>query len=223
MAIKLSDQYPGRADAPSIDYPNGSFKNRSAPGVLDGTPLDKAWANDKEGFFQGILAEAGITADGQPDKVGSSQYLDALKTVIGNEAPTPDQATESTPGIAKIATVSSASGFINNTDIITPERLASALGLRVGHTFSSNDWAPLPGGLIIQWGTTASLPAGVSTVTLPKPYSTSNLFTTISASGPYAGGNSQAHDSSYDKTLTNFKIHNGSNVASPFSFLSIGY
>lgn len=94
MAIKLIDQYPGRADAPSIDYPNGSFKNRSAPGVLDGTPLDKAWANDKEGFFQGILAEAEITADGHPDKVGASQYLDALKSVIAAESPPTEFATQ---------------------------------------------------------------------------------------------------------------------------------
>lgn len=179
MAIKLSDQYPGRADAPSIDYPNGSFKNRSAPGVLDGTPLDKVWANDKEGFFQGILAEAGIAADGLPDKVGASQYLEALITVIKDNPP--EQATESISGIAKIATSAIAGALTNNTDIITPARLASALNIRVGHSFTANDWIKLPGGLIVQWGTLSHATADGTTVALTFPIAFPNACFTANA------------------------------------------
>lgn len=124
MAIKLSDQYPGRAEAPSVDYPLGSFKNRSAPQVLDGTPLDKTWANDKEGFFQGILAEAEIAADGQPDKVGESQYLAALKQVIANESPS--QATESLEGVAKIVTLEKAKLGNDDLDFLTSKKIKDA-------------------------------------------------------------------------------------------------
>lgn len=124
MAIKLSDQYPGRSDAPSIDYPNGSFKNRSAPGVLDGTPLDKVWANDKEGFFQGILAAAEIEADGLPDKVGDSQYLEALIKVIKDTPP--NQATESVIGGSKIATLAKVQSGADDMDFVTSKKIKDA-------------------------------------------------------------------------------------------------
>lgn len=78
MAINLFNKYGSRANPPSIDYPEGSIKNRSAPDVKDGTPLDADWANDHQGFFQSILSYFGVTANGTPDKVGASQYFDAL-------------------------------------------------------------------------------------------------------------------------------------------------
>lgn len=87
MALNLSNKYPGRANPPSVDYPEGSIKNQTAPGAKDGTPLDADWANDKEGFFQSLLHDAGETANGDVDKVGASQYFDALKTVISQEVP----------------------------------------------------------------------------------------------------------------------------------------
>ncbi|WP_340052111.1 phage tail protein [Pseudomonas proteolytica] len=88
MSLKLNERYPGRFDNPSSQYPQGSFKNRSAPGVLDGSYLEKDWANDKEGLFQSLLVAAGITPNGQVDTVGSSQYFTALLQVISNSSPT---------------------------------------------------------------------------------------------------------------------------------------
>lgn len=78
MSLKLFDTYGSRANPASIDYPQGSFKNRSAPGVKDGTPVDARWANDISGFLQSLLSNAGISASGQPDKVGDSQYYNAI-------------------------------------------------------------------------------------------------------------------------------------------------
>lgn len=89
MALKLNERYPGRFDSPTADYPQGSFKNRTAPGALDGSYLEKDWANDKEGFFQSIIAAAAITPDGAVDKVGASQYYDALKAVIADQIDAP--------------------------------------------------------------------------------------------------------------------------------------
>lgn len=92
MSLKLNERYPGRFDNPSSQYPQGAFKNRSAPGVLDGSYLEKDWANDKEGLFQSLLVAAGITPNGQVDTVGDSQYFSALLQVIAaNSARYPGQ------------------------------------------------------------------------------------------------------------------------------------
>lgn len=78
MSLKLNERYPGRYNNPSADYPQGSFKNRTAPTAKDGSYLEQDWANDKEGFFQSLLATAVIEANGAVDKVGASQAFDAL-------------------------------------------------------------------------------------------------------------------------------------------------
>lgn len=81
MSLKLNERYPGRFNNPSAGYPLGSFKNRTAPNAKDGSYLEQDWANDKEGFFQSLLNAAGIEANGIVDKVGGSQYFDALAAV----------------------------------------------------------------------------------------------------------------------------------------------
>lgn len=84
MALKLNERYPARFDNPSADYPQGSFKNRTSPTAKDGSYLEKDWANDKEGFFQSLMFSASIEANGAVDKVGSSQYYNALLAIISN-------------------------------------------------------------------------------------------------------------------------------------------
>ena len=86
MAIRLIDQYPNRAGTPNADYPHGVPKNRSAPGAVDGTPFEQAWFRDKEGFMQSLLETAGITPSGIPDKVGASDYMDALVQIISQKS-----------------------------------------------------------------------------------------------------------------------------------------
>jgi hypothetical protein len=74
MALKLATQY-ANAVAASASYPDGSFKNETTPGALDGTPLEKAWPDDIQGLLQSLLAAAGITATGSADTVLAPQYL----------------------------------------------------------------------------------------------------------------------------------------------------
>lgn len=81
MAINLDDRYPNRANPKSIDYPQGSFKNRTAPNSNDGTYLEEDWANDWAAFFQSMISQAGLTANGDVDKVGSSQYYAAMRAL----------------------------------------------------------------------------------------------------------------------------------------------
>lgn len=118
MAINLFNKYGGRANPPSIDYPQGSVKNRSAPDVKDGTPLDADWANDHQGFFQSILSYFGVTANGTPDKVGASQYFDALMS----------DPSESKRGMPLAATNAEVAAGTNNGKMVTPAGLKSHLG-----------------------------------------------------------------------------------------------
>ncbi|WP_146095023.1 hypothetical protein [Pseudomonas sp. BRM28] len=83
MALKLNERYPGRFNNPTDEYPQGSFKNRTAPGAKDGSYLEQDWANDKEGFFQSLLSSAAIVANDLVDKVGSSQYFNAMMKILG--------------------------------------------------------------------------------------------------------------------------------------------
>lgn len=85
MTLKLNERYPGRFNNPSSDYPQGSFKNRTAPGAKDGSYLEQDWANDKEGFFQSMIAKAALTPNGTVDKVGSSQLFNALIRLAQNQ------------------------------------------------------------------------------------------------------------------------------------------
>ncbi|KAB0489680.1 hypothetical protein [Pseudomonas vancouverensis] len=82
MSLKLNERYPGRFNNPSADYPQGYFKNRTSPTAKDGSYLEQDWANDKEGFFQSLISVAGLVPNGLVDKVGASQYYDALLNVL---------------------------------------------------------------------------------------------------------------------------------------------
>jgi hypothetical protein len=77
MALKLATQYPN-AIAASASYPEGSFKNETVAGALDGTPLEKAWPDDIQGLLQSLLVASGINATGNSDTVLAPQYLSGI-------------------------------------------------------------------------------------------------------------------------------------------------
>lgn len=88
MAIIRSNVYPGRFDAPTADQPQGAFKNRTAADAKDGSYLEQQWLNDWSALFSALLEAANLAPNGQVDKVGASQYFDALKAVITDTIPT---------------------------------------------------------------------------------------------------------------------------------------
>lgn len=92
MSISLGNQYGTRANPPDADYPEGTFKDETAPGADNGTPVQEAWARDKDGAFQGILKRSGQVANGDEDTVLASQYLNGLDALKAN-TPAPPQAT----------------------------------------------------------------------------------------------------------------------------------
>lgn len=79
MALEPSAEYGAQVDTSDSDYPLGKAKPDIVPGDGNGTPLHHDWMNDIWGFQQALLDSTGTTADGNPDKVGASQYLDALR------------------------------------------------------------------------------------------------------------------------------------------------
>lgn len=82
--LKIYQRYAPAAVAPTTDYPLGSIKNDSVPGADDGTPLEKDWGNNVEGFHQALMAEAALTASGTPDTAQVSQLLEAVKIVAAS-------------------------------------------------------------------------------------------------------------------------------------------
>lgn len=152
MALNLNNRYPGRANPPSIDYPEGSIKNQTAPGAKDGTPLDADWANDKEGFFQSLLSKAGVFANGLVDKVGASQYFDAL-----------------TQGFT--ASDSEVNGGVVDDKFITPKKLRAGFAI----SLATNGYVAFPtwlGGLILQWGMVSGTNGGTANATFPIAFNT---------------------------------------------------
>lgn len=127
MALKLNERYPGRFDNPSAEYPQGSFKNRTTPDAKDGSYLEKDWANDKEGFFQSLLSQAGIAANGAVDAVGASQYFSALTAIIESLSLTPPDASTTVKGIVALATSTETQAGTDAAKAVTPAGLASVL------------------------------------------------------------------------------------------------
>ena len=82
MALQRDAKYSGRFDAATTEQPQGAFKNRTSTTSKDGSYLEKDWLNDWSGFFSSLLDAAGVSADGNVDEVGASQYYNAMKSVI---------------------------------------------------------------------------------------------------------------------------------------------
>lgn len=87
MALNPFAHYPGQlSNADPTGYPYGSAQNVVVEGDGSGTPYEKDIVNDNLGFQQALLKEASITPSGTPDKVGASQYLDAVKAIAAEIA-----------------------------------------------------------------------------------------------------------------------------------------
>lgn len=78
MALERYLRYPGRFANPTSEQPQGAAKNRTAPGVEDGSYLEADWLNDIFGFLSYLLSKSGIVANGEVDNATVSQYAQAL-------------------------------------------------------------------------------------------------------------------------------------------------
>lgn len=90
MAVKLNElEATGtRWNAPSEDYPQGSFINGTGQGKRDGSYAKAEWANDLFGAHAAILKNGGETPNGQVETANNSQVYNALKKIIKNDIDT---------------------------------------------------------------------------------------------------------------------------------------
>ena len=90
MARLLNELEPTgtRWNAPSEDYPQGSFKNGSGEGLRDGSYCKAEWVNDIYGFLGALLKNGGITPNGETDTARNSQIYTALLKVVDEKTAT---------------------------------------------------------------------------------------------------------------------------------------
>lgn len=82
MAQDFSNRYPGRWDPSDSSNPMGVAKNRSAEGAFDGTYMEKDIFQTLANTVGAVLAEAGLTPNGDVDVAGNSQFVDAINSII---------------------------------------------------------------------------------------------------------------------------------------------
>lgn len=86
MAIDPSAEYGAQVDTSDpTGYPYGKARNVSVPGDGTATPWEKKHVSDLWGFLQSLLSARSITPSGTPDKVGASQYKQALDELYGHD------------------------------------------------------------------------------------------------------------------------------------------
>lgn len=90
MAVKLNElEATGtRWNAPSEDYPQGSFINGTGQGKRDGSYAKAEWANDLFGAHAAILKNGGETPNGNVETANNSQVFNALKKIIKTDIDT---------------------------------------------------------------------------------------------------------------------------------------
>lgn len=195
MSLKLNERYPGRFNNPSAGYPQGSFKNRTTPDAKDGSYLEKDWANDKEGFFQSLLADAGIIANGAVDAVGASQLFDAMKTTVRKAS---FGIVGSTANLRMTIAAASATGTITADEVVVKSGLAGrawtiggfnkllnlanvgALGMDTGAA-PVNGWLAIYAGLNETTGATTVFAQSVGNTVAPAIYGGANAPAGITA------------------------------------------
>jgi hypothetical protein len=81
--IRIDHTYDDYVILDDPDYPGGKAKDTSTDDGIDGTKWAAAWFNSILGFFQAAIVEAlgSFTVSGEPDKVGNSEILSALKII----------------------------------------------------------------------------------------------------------------------------------------------
>lgn len=85
--IKIDKSYDDYFISGDSGYPGGKAKDASSESGVDGTKWAADWFNTILGFFQALIVEAlgQFTISGNPDRVGQSDLLNAVKKIIDNK------------------------------------------------------------------------------------------------------------------------------------------
>lgn len=89
-------------------------------------------------------------------------------------------------------------------------------------SFLQNGWTKMPNGLLLQWGTTVSIPAGSNAnVFFPVAFSVGTLQALVTAQQS-ANGNTPVCGGWQSGDVNSFTLRNLSTIASQFTWLMIG-
>lgn len=185
------------------------YFGRGNPGTgLLATPLSADWANMVQEELYAFLTAAGIT----PSKTTHNQVLAAVEALFFSLA----------NDVASAAEVQA--GTIN-TKVLTPLRLGDAYK-GANQSLTVSGYQRLPGGLIVQWGTTASAATDVqTTVTFPIAFPNAYLngHCTAILANP-SNDNNGAIISATTTQITLVRVsQSGGGVSGALTYLAIGF
>lgn len=137
MAIRPVIKYPGQVAPVSAAYPHGKAQNVIVVGDGTGTPLEQDWLNDLWGFLQSLLSAGGVTPSGNPDEVGASDYLTAMRaaqrSVITPPQITTNQNNYSPTGFSEASVVrASSNGLLSINGFDATAKVKQKLVINVG-------------------------------------------------------------------------------------------
>lgn len=211
---------------------DGTSNNR-AVGIADVTnskvylygecPLFSGLTPGARYYLNGSTAGA-ITTTAPTDSVmvGIAKSATTLWVDIDTGAAMVD-ATESVKGVMQIASNAEAQALSNNTKALTPAKLAAALQ-GANQSLASAGYQKLPGGLIVQWGTTANISHNTSlAVTLPVTFPNACIDVQLTVAGDI--GVTSVGAFSVINSAAQITIYHraDSGASAPYRWLVIGY
>ena len=219
MALQRDTHYPGRWTTANAAHPQGAFKNRTAPGSLDGSYIEQDWANDWDGYFSALLNAASITPNGNVDTATSSQYFTALQAMLSQTGHGQCRLSVSSTTTLLLLPYNGRNVIVNGTALVLPT---------IGVTYTISGLAASTLYYVYLSGTTA---APVLTVSATAYVSGTNGVTVKSGDATQTlvgmvrtNASTQFVDSQAIRTCLNWfnrrKIVSNGNATGPFSFTS---
>jgi hypothetical protein len=186
------------------------FTDGNSVGGIPATDLEAQLFDHMQEELAAILEEDGgasapvVAVDGS----ARNQVITKLKALFARKF----QAAETVDGTAKVATQAQTNAGADDTTIVTPKKLRAGFAISLG----TNGYIALPswlGGLVIQWGTTSSIPIGGGvSVTFPISFPT----------GPLVGVATPFISSSIGTTVFGTNVGAGSTAATMGIYANAG-
>ena len=144
-------------------------------------------------------------------------YIDGNASTGTEGSPVPAAAIEHP--MREIENAIKGAGLDPDGNVFTQLLTAIRKGGRDQRTFNANDYAPLPGGLIIQWGSRQdTVVDGVNYFPVAFP----NSVLIILATSKFDNGTVAVYD--FSKThFSHSQLHGGANGGGPMNWFAIGY
>lgn len=131
-------------------------------------------------------------------------------------------ASETVAGKIEIANASESQSLTDLVRALTPGRLASAFQ-GANQSFAVNGYQKLPGGFIMQWGTTASITGAGGSLSTTLPIAFPSAILKVMIVPNFFGGGTSTPPWISSKSASSFTITNQNANAGTFDYIAIGY